>query len=249
MITPEKLMQAAAEASGELAAVTPAMAVGSGKLPGARLSFEDSAGPRRVCNTDQLSLAVSPPNVSGDGWQQQSPTSPAALSAALGGSSSAASGATQSTQSTPFAASPGILSSTHTPSPGDACGRDLESAAPCLSRQSTFSQPYFAELEGEAEAEVRAAAAAGLVTPSAASAGEVVPPHALPAGRCRADSGSTRAAQLLAAQEQMTAEELHEVRAAACAARCGALGWPGHLLSPLAAHKPCTKRCIAVHSA
>ncbi|KAL4431262.1 hypothetical protein ABPG75_006518 [Micractinium tetrahymenae] len=218
LITPEKLAQAAAEASSELAAATPAAVVGMGKrkATGVQLSFEDSAGPRPARSAAQPLPGAPPQGGSWDGWQQGSPTSPGGLSVELSGGSIAALAATPSSPfaSTPLSASPAITCSSQTPSPGDGQGLGADAGGTLsLSRQPTFSQPYFAELEGEAEAEARAAAAAGLVTPQAASAEETTPPHAAPDGRCRTDSGSTRAAQLLAAQDQMTAEELHEVAA------------------------------------
>ncbi len=210
LVTPEKLAQAAAESSSELAAATPAAA--AGKAAGARLSFEDSAGPKPVRSASQQSAGASPKGANGDPWQRRpaSPTSLADLSVAHSSGSIAASAAEQSTpqSSAPLSASPYIPSSCHTLSLGSAAGADLAGASPSLPQQSSFSQPYYAEFEGEAEADARAAAAAGLVTPQAASAGD-----SMSAGRCRSDSGCTRAAQLLAGQEQMTAEELHEVRA------------------------------------
>ncbi|KAL4419255.1 hypothetical protein ABPG77_001193 [Micractinium sp. CCAP 211/92] len=210
LVTPEKLAQAAAESSSELAAATPAAA--AGKAAGARLSFEDSAGPKLVHSASQQSAGASPKGANGDPWQRRpaSPTSLADLSVAHSSGSIAASAAEQSTpqSSTPLSASPYIPSSCHTLSLGSAASADLAGASPSLPQQSSFSQPYYAEFEGEAEADARAAAAAGLVTPQAASAGD-----SMSAGRCRSDSGCTRAAQLLAGQEQMTAEELHEVAA------------------------------------
>lgn len=105
------------------------------------------------------------------------------------------------------------------PSPAESSGAASSSGGSGLARQSSFSQPYFAEFEEPSPA------AAGPLSPEASlspSAGASTPPNAAPAVPSPEGSGSARAAQLAAAQEQMTAEELHQVRpdGGKCARRC-----------------------------
>lgn len=103
------------------------------------------------------------------------------------------------------------------PSPAGSCGAASSGGGSTLARQPTFSQPYFAEFEEPSPA------AADSLPPSAPlspAAGTCTPPHAAPAAPSPEGSGSARAAQLAPAQEQMTAEELHEVSMGFRECRC-----------------------------
>ena len=123
--------------------------------------------------------------------------------------------------SAPNSASASYASPARQPSPGSAVGGgggggggasaqpspSLSAASSLgLSRQPTFSQPYFAEFEEE---EPSPAAATLLAAAGAGSAGQRTPPGAAPAPA--PSSASARAAGLAAAADHMTAEELHQV--------------------------------------
>ncbi len=103
------------------------------------------------------------------------------------------------------------------PSPAGSSGADSSSGGSTLARQPTFSQPYFAEFEEPSPA---ATASLPPSAPLSPAAGTCTPPHAAPAAPSPEGSGSARAAQLAAAQEQMTAEELHEVSTGFRECRC-----------------------------
>lgn len=107
----------------------------------------------------------------------------------------------------------GSTATSSLPSPAGSCGAASSSGGSTLARQPTFSQPYFAEFEDPSPA---ATASLSPSMPLSPAADTCTPPNAAPAVPSPEGSGSARAAQLAAAQEQMTAEELHEVRIKFC---------------------------------
>lgn len=138
----------------------------------------------------------------------------------------------------PASASASYASPASQASPGSAGGGAAASAQPSpslsaasslgLSRQPTFSQPYFAEFEEDEPSPAAAALLAAATGGSAGSAGQRTPPGTAPAAA--PSSASARAAALAAAADQMTAEELHQVGAGLAAGcwtgDCWALSWP-----------------------
>lgn len=260
-VTPEKLQQAAAEASAMSPTRTPTPPAMRG-LPPAHLSFEDSAGPRLApsgfmspgSGVSSCSTAHPVADLAGQ-WYGASASTSVSASASAGSSPYTGASCTPLGGVSPYTAasctplggaSPGTASCTPVggASPNVAassCGgpspplpsRGLSdtsaaSGAFTLSRQPTFSQPYFAEFDDELEAEASRASAAlnatggstggGVRRAAAAAASQAgqsgaTTPRAAPAELSAENSGSLRAAQLLAAEEHMTAEELHEVSA------------------------------------
>ncbi|PSC76026.1 hypothetical protein C2E20_0200 [Micractinium conductrix] len=216
-VTPEQLAQVAAEVAAEVAAASctlPAEAAtppSKGPSP-ARLSLEDSAGPRLGAKAAADAAGETGAPFGGAACAERlrgaAPAGPAASQQSFHTASAAG------TLASPLGTPCGGASPAHTPSCGPSPYAGPSAAASRqLSRQSSFSQPYFAEFEGEAEAVLRHQRASEQSSGGGAHGSGAVTPRAAPA-RCTTDnSGSLRAAQLLEAQDQMTMEELHDVSA------------------------------------
>ena len=194
--TPEK--QAAPGSGASSGACTPE---GLRLLP-LGLPYEDSAGGLHVGAGKAARCASS-------GSGADSPLSPVELQHPLLSSQSsdgvAGAGSGSTAASSPFGAPPSAGASSGLPSPA---GSAASGASGGLARQPTFSQPYFAEFEEPSPAAAASLSPGAPLSPSAAAC---TPPAAAAAVPSPEGSASARAAQLVAAEDQMTAEELHEV--------------------------------------